>query len=90
MYFLLAGVMDLFRYLHYGLAAVLAFVGVKMVGEYLVTGHHLVSPAVSLVIIAVAAGHVDRGWSSSADRRERCGRGDCVAKPPSEAEPAGD
>ena len=33
LYFLLAGVMDLFRYLHYGLAAVLAFVGLKMVAE---------------------------------------------------------
>jgi len=33
LYFLLAGVMNKFRYLHYGLAAVLAFVGVKMVSE---------------------------------------------------------
>ena len=33
LYFLLAGVMDTFRYLHYGLAAVLAFVGLKMIGE---------------------------------------------------------
>ena len=33
MYFLLAGVMDSFRYLHYGLSAVLAFVGLKMVAE---------------------------------------------------------
>jgi tellurite resistance protein TerC len=33
LYFLLAGVMDRFRYLHYGLAAVLAFVGLKMAGE---------------------------------------------------------
>ncbi len=30
LYFLLAGVMDMFRYLKYGLALVLAFVGVKM------------------------------------------------------------
>jgi tellurite resistance protein TerC len=34
LYFLLAGVVDLFRYLHYGLAAVLAFVGLKMIAEY--------------------------------------------------------
>ena len=33
LYFLLVGVMDRFRYLHYGLAAVLVFVGLKMVGE---------------------------------------------------------
>jgi tellurite resistance protein TerC len=32
-YFLLAGAMDMFRYLHYGLAAVLAFVGLKMIIE---------------------------------------------------------
>lgn len=30
LYFLLAGVMDMFRYLHFGLAAVLVFVGIKM------------------------------------------------------------
>ena len=30
LYFALAGVMDMFHYLHYGLAAVLVFVGVKM------------------------------------------------------------
>jgi tellurite resistance protein TerC len=34
LYFLLAGVVDLFRYLHYGLAGVLGFVGLKMVAEY--------------------------------------------------------
>jgi tellurite resistance protein TerC len=33
LYFLLAGLMDSFRYLHYGLAAVLAFVGLKMIAE---------------------------------------------------------
>jgi len=33
LYFLLAGVMDLFHYLNYGLAAVLVFVGGKMIAE---------------------------------------------------------
>jgi len=33
LYFLLAGVMDIFRYLNYGLAAVLTFVGLKMIAE---------------------------------------------------------
>jgi tellurite resistance protein TerC len=33
MYFLLAGMLDRFRHLHYGLAAVLVFVGVKMLIE---------------------------------------------------------
>jgi tellurite resistance protein TerC len=30
LYFLLAGVMNLFRYLHYGLSAILIFIGIKM------------------------------------------------------------
>lgn len=30
LYFLLAGVMDMFRYLHYGLSSILVFIGVKM------------------------------------------------------------
>lgn len=34
LYFLLAGVMELFCYLHYGLAAILGFVGLKMIGEW--------------------------------------------------------
>jgi tellurite resistance protein TerC len=33
MYFLLAGVMHYFRYLNYGLSAVLIFIGLKMLGE---------------------------------------------------------
>ena len=65
LYFLLAGVMDLFRFLNYGLSAVLVFVGCKMIveaarhNEWLAaqggwdahaTGH-LVHPAVSLLVI---------------------------------------
>jgi len=38
LYFLLAGVMDLFRYLHYGLSAVLVFIGLKMVIEFAEVG----------------------------------------------------
>ena len=34
LYFLLAGVLDRFAYLHYGLSAVLGFIGVKMIAEY--------------------------------------------------------
>jgi len=50
LYFLLAGVMDMFRYLNYGLSAVLAFVGFKMLGDWW-TGHHMFEPYVSLLII---------------------------------------
>jgi tellurite resistance protein TerC len=34
LYFALAGVMDLFHFLHYGLSAILVFVGIKMVGSH--------------------------------------------------------
>ncbi len=60
LYLLLAGVIDLFRYLHYGLSAVLAFVGGKMVAEYVHArfyahgeeAGHLVHPFVSLAVVA--------------------------------------
>jgi tellurite resistance protein TerC len=68
LYFLLAGVMDLFRYLNYGLSAVLGFVGCKMVLEFV--GHqswspgflavaeegHLISPFQSLGVIVTCLG----------------------------------
>jgi tellurite resistance protein TerC len=34
MYFALAGMMDLFHYLHYGLSIVLIFIGIKMLGSH--------------------------------------------------------
>jgi len=37
MYFALAGMMDMFHYLHYGLSVVLIFVGLKMIGAHYVT-----------------------------------------------------
>ena len=52
MYFLLAGVLDRFRYLHYGLAAVLAFVGLKMVGESWRGGTEIMPAWASLAVIA--------------------------------------
>jgi tellurite resistance protein TerC len=36
LYFLLAGAMDCFRYLRYGISAVLVFIGAKMIAEYVV------------------------------------------------------
>ena len=51
LYFLLVGVMDLFRYLHYGLSAVLVFIGVKMVVEFAAPGMAL-APAASLSVVA--------------------------------------
>ena len=48
MFFALAGVMKLFAYLHYGLAAVLVFVGAKM----LISGFYKIPTLVSLLVIA--------------------------------------
>lgn len=59
LYFLLAGVMDSFRYLHYGLAAVLAFVGLKMIAEGWLPhepGKELLPAWVSLTVIAILLG----------------------------------
>ena len=54
MYFALAGMMDLFHYLHYGLSVVLIFVGLKMLGSHYVnipTGWAL---AIVLVVLGAS------------------------------------
>jgi tellurite resistance protein TerC len=58
MYFLLAGMVDAFRYLHYGLAGVLAFVGLKMLAEPWLerAGVPSLSPWMSLLVIAALLG----------------------------------
>jgi tellurite resistance protein TerC len=48
MYFLLAGMMELFHYLHYGLAAILIFVGAKM----LVSNYYPIPTWVALGVVA--------------------------------------
>jgi tellurite resistance protein TerC len=48
LYFALAGILKYFRYLHFGLAAILIFVGIKM----LITDFYKFDPFVSLGIIA--------------------------------------
>jgi len=55
LYFLLAGVMDLFRYLNYGLSAVLAFLGFKMVWAFFAE-HELATPLQSLGVIGAFIG----------------------------------
>ena len=52
LYFLLAGVIERFHFLRYGLSAVLAFVGVKM----LASGVHLIPIGISLGVIAALLG----------------------------------
>jgi len=77
LYFLLAGVMELFCYLHYGLSAVLGFIGLKMIAEYGAeqTGYiephsHLISPVGSFVVVAGLLG-CSIGFSILATRREK-------------------
>jgi tellurite resistance protein TerC len=58
LYFVLAGVMDRFRYLHYGLSAVLVFIGYKMIAEGLHKQHLIPQWATvpNLVSLAIIAG----------------------------------
>ncbi|HQU09308.1 MAG TPA: TerC family protein [Opitutales bacterium] len=49
LYFALAGLMALFHYLHYGLAFILVFVGVKMIGSH----WYPISTMLSLIVIAL-------------------------------------
>ena len=59
LYFLLAGAIETFRYLHYGLAAVLGFVGLSMIADYFFVpqpGGHLIPTWAKLLVIAAALG----------------------------------
>ncbi len=54
MYFALAGMMDLFHYLHYGLSAVLIFIGIKMLGSHYVNIPTEWALAIVLLVLAVS------------------------------------
>ncbi|MGH7140329.1 MAG: TerC family protein [Pirellulales bacterium] len=75
LYFLLAGAMDLFRYLRFGLAAILVFVGLKMlVEEFWLHGAKIPAWAnliviVSFLMIAIAASMIASGREKRAARR---------------------
>jgi len=57
MYFALAGMMEMFRYLHYGLALVLTFVGAKMlVSHYFeIPTEYALGGVAGILLIAVLA-----------------------------------
>jgi TerC family integral membrane protein len=57
MYFALAGLMEMFRYLHYGLALVLSFIGVKMLlAHYLeIPTHYALAVVGGILLISVLA-----------------------------------
>jgi tellurite resistance protein TerC len=82
MYFLLAGIIDRFRYLKVGLGAVLVFVGIKMV---LVDVYKIPSWASLLVVSALLGGSIayslwhSRGERPAADPPDQLPRRDAVA-----------
>jgi len=49
MYFALAGVIDLFKYLHYGLSAILIFIGIKMA----LSGFYTIPIEIALTIVLI-------------------------------------
>jgi tellurite resistance protein TerC len=57
LYFALAGVMELFHYLHYGLAVILALIGVKMLisGWYEVPTAWALGMVGAVLIVSIAA-----------------------------------
>lgn len=52
MYFALAGMMEVFHYLHYGLSAVLIFIGAKM----LVSHYYQIPTGIALIVVAITLG----------------------------------
>lgn len=84
LYFLLAGVVEMFRYLHYGLAAVLGFVGLKMLGHYWAP-ELAPPPLISLGIIAslLVVSIVASVWAAAREKRR-------LEKSPPESVAAGD
>jgi tellurite resistance protein TerC len=54
MYFAVAGMMETFRYLHYGLSVVLVFIGLKMLGSHYFTIPTVWALAVVLLLLAAS------------------------------------
>lgn len=58
MYFALAGILPLFCYLHYGLSAILVFIGVKMFlsqTPYKIQTEQSLAVVISLLVVSVVA-----------------------------------
>ena len=71
LYFLLAGMMDVFCYLHYGLSAVLTFVGLKMIVEYQFEFHFFKKYSWASFVVIVGLLGLSIGASLLADRRRK-------------------
>jgi tellurite resistance protein TerC len=68
LYFLLAGIMPMFRYLHVGLGVILTYVGVKMLLTEVMKIHALVSLGVIAAVLGVSLGV--SVWASRRDERQ--------------------
>jgi tellurite resistance protein TerC len=78
LYFLLAGVMNLFRYLSYGLSAILIFIGVKMLVHHWVH----IEPWMSLLVIVCLLGLSIGASLFAAWREKRAAGGDAAGGTP--------
>lgn len=70
LYFALAGFMKMFRYLHYGLALILVFIGVKMLAAEWIKIHVAVALGAILVILAAAVA-ASLIWPQKTDGQKR-------------------
>ena len=86
LYFLLAGVIERIRYLHIGLAAVLVFIGSKMLAEPFLEPRGIEIPTWVSLLVVVACIVVASAVSWAATVREQ--RAD--ASPPADDSPGGD
>jgi tellurite resistance protein TerC len=73
LYFAVAGLMAMFRYIKYSLVFILAFVGAKMLLMHYIHVPNLVSLAV--IIVSLVAGVVASWWASRREERARAGHG---------------
>lgn len=71
MYFALAGILPLFRFLHYGLSAILVFIGVKMFlsgTDYKIQTVQSLVVVISLLVVSVAASLLIRKKEDSGEK----------------------
>ncbi len=83
LYFLLAGVMNLFRYLNYGLSAILIFIGLKMLLHSFWEPPHWLSLAIIVVLLgtSIAASLIAAHREEQADSNEAEGGSPSSAAP---------
>lgn len=68
LYFCLAGLLRRFKYLHYGLAVLLAFAGVKLILSETPVGKLPIPLTLSVIVVTLA---VSIGWSLAATRNDQ-------------------